>query len=208
MTLKVDTYRLCACGCGREVYQNRNSTIKNKLHPNCQLKAVYSKKKKSDPKDSFFTGKSKKKSNKFDFYKTDAWKYFSRYVKTFYADNDGNMFCSTCNKPIIAATKDCQAGHYIKVMDMSKTNYSVALEFTNVLPQCYQCNKHGGGRQDIMRTKLVKLFGESALNDLDIKKNNSCKLDPVVLEYYANYYKEKLNNLLKERDIKDFWKSK
>ena len=196
----------CLGGCGLRMFAGYNSTIVpkycNKCNPN----------KKVPEKRSVVAKKSKiakqKPKGRFNFYSSKAWINCSHFVLTYYADNEGNVQCSTSGKWMHVTDKNCHCGHYIKVRDMSKTNYSVALEFTNLAPQSYQENIHRGGNQIEMRKWLVKQHGEKVIEDLELKQHNVCKPDLIYLMYWADFYEQQLEILLKKRGIKDFWKSK
>lgn len=204
-------YIPCECGknCGKMVYQNPKSSIKNKIHPSCQYRDSYDKTKASKSKDSFFTGKkTKPQKTKLDFYSTSAWINCSHYILTYYADNDGNVQCATSNRWMHVTDNSCHCGHFIKVQEGTKTNYAVAFDFINLAPQFSQDNVNFGGRPEVMRKWLIKKHGLKAIEELEIKQHNICKLDKISLNYWACFYKEQLRLLLEERGIKDFWKNK
>lgn len=145
---------------------------------------------------------------KFNFYSTKAWINCSHYVLTYYANNEGNVQCSTSGKWMHVTDKNCHCGHYIKTQDMSKTNYAVAFDFVNLAPQSFQENKHRSGNQLVMREWLIKQHGLKVIEELEIRQHNICKLDAIVLLYWADFYEKQLDLLLEKRVIKDFWKTK
>ena len=137
------------------------------------------------------------------FYNTPAWRWLSRYVKLYHSQDGLIVACMTCNRSWMPVKdKNTHAGHLIKFTDSK----SVCLEFENVGVQCYRCNRHQGGKQDILRRKLSQIHGLEAIDKLYIQKNNFMKLDKFVLDYYAQFYKEKFDQLLIERNIKDPWR--
>jgi hypothetical protein len=148
----------------------------------------------------------KTKRKNFSIYTTTAWKWFSRYVLLFYADKNNVAICATSGRRMTINTKNCHCGHYVKVMDMTKTNYATAFDFKNVGPQSAQDNRYGGGRMDLMRDWLVEQHGKEAIEELEIKKNQICYLDKVTLDQIAEEYKAKFKELLIERNIEDPWK--
>lgn len=130
-----------------------------------------------------------------DFYKSRAWYYCSRYVLLYYSI-DGMVQCSTspelwypCNDRRI------HCGHYLK----ADQHRSVAFEFTNLAPQSYRDNKFFSGKPDIMRKWLIEKHGEKAIEKLEIKKHNICKLDKFTMDYWKDYYKKLFNELVKEK---------
>jgi hypothetical protein len=148
--------------------------------------------------------KSKKK--KFNFYKTTAWKWFSRYVLLYYANKNGIVRCATSGRLMKINSRSCHTGHFIKVNDMNSTNYYTAFDFRNVAPQYYQDNRYGGGRMDLMREFLVTQHGEEAIKDLEQKRKIPFHLDTYTLNKIADEYKAKFYALLEERNIENPWK--
>ena len=152
------------------------------------------------------TGLKKAKKNKFDFYRTNAWKWCRRYVLLFYSDKNGIVKCATSGRLMQIGTRSCHCGHYIKVRDGNSTNYSTAFDFRNLAPQSMQDNTFMGGRQDIMRAWLVEKHGENNIKELEEKRKIICKLDNYILEYWENYYKEKYKQLLITKNVNSVWK--
>lgn len=132
---------------------------------------------------------------KKQFYQTKAWKVFSKYVKLMHSKDGRFGFCFTCNKIIDITSKNCHAGHYHKVFDGNQTNFAVAFDERNVGIQCYQCNRFGGGKQDVMRQRLIDIWGENSIKKLDIKKRNWCKLDKSTLKIIAEDIEKKFKAL-------------
>jgi uncharacterized Zn finger protein (UPF0148 family) len=193
--------------CNSQMFQRFNSTMW--YCPTCENSKKFIK------VDELHTSKKtgakkglKSKKTKFNFYSTTAWKNCSHYILTYYADNEGNVQCSTSSKWMKVTDKNCHCGHYIKTRDMSKTNYAVAFEFTNLAPQSYQENIFRSGNQLVMREWLIKQHGLKAIEELELKQHNICKLDTIVLLYWAKFYEKQLDILFKKRGIKDHWKSK
>jgi len=198
----------CKCGCGKRLFKAYNSTIWPEYYLGHNPNKKVPEKRSVVAKKVAKATKQKPKNTKFDFYSTRAWINCSHFVLTYYANDEGMVQCSTSGKWMHVTDKNCHCGHYIKVRDMSKTNYSVALEFTNLAPQSYQENIHRGGNQIEMRKWLVKQHGEKVIEDLELKQHNICKPDLIYLMYWADFYEQQLEILLKKRGIKDFWKSK
>lgn len=195
---------ICSCGCGREFKPLlRNGIIQSKLHPNCRLKKELDKAKKkqsnSEPKNRYSI--SKKSSKNFDFYKTTAWTWFSRYVLLYYADSNLVVQCATSGERKLITDKNMHCGHYIRVREGSKTHYAVALDFCNAGPQRSHDNVRLGGQQHLMRKWLISKHGESAVEDLEIRSHNICHPDKYWIDQMAKEYRLKFNNLLKERGL-------
>lgn len=196
------------CDCGRGIPRPFNSTIYPKKCPSCltidKNRSLLRQSVSSGgkvPKTGFKTAKSKN----FNIYKTTAWKYCSHYVLLFYADKNGFVKCSTSGRTYHITSSKIHCGHYIKTRDMSKTNYSVAFDFENLAPQSMADNTYGGGRQDEMRIWLIEKHGVKSIEALEIKKHNTCHLDKVTLDIWADHYKKLFNELLRERNLKNPW---
>jgi hypothetical protein len=210
----------------------RNSTIKPKICPRCQKlkdfenKRKYNQKmlsrstlvrynKRTDQKPGKYTPKNKsglkrKKTAKDRFYKSAAWKWFSRYILISSSiDVTGTTVqCCTCGKWMNVTSRDCHVGHYVKVFDGNSTNYSTAFVEANTAPQCSQCNRYNGGRQDEMAVFIDKKHGEGTVTWLMELKRLPLKLDGAYLEEIKETYKEKFKNCLEQRGINDPWKKK
>jgi hypothetical protein len=199
------------CLCGNKFKPAyRNGILISKSCPNCQYKLAYKSNNGKNgsthaEKDQCLKSPKKRVKTNFNFYTTTAWKWFSRYVLLYYANKDFAVQCSTSGRWMSITSRKSQCGHYIKVRDMTKTNYSVAFDFRNVAPQSLQDNKFGGGRQDEMRKWLVMVHGEESIKELEIKKNQICRLDKTELDYWAKIYRAKFNELLTEKQIKNPW---
>lgn len=202
--------RFCSCGCGKEVFRLPNSTIYPKLHLSC---AKRERNKKLLGQSTFSKAKVPKKGlksksgnkKKFSLYRTIAWRYFSRYVLLFYADDQGVVQCCTSGRYLQVNQRNCHLGHYCKVLDGNSSNYATAFDFVNVSPQSSQDNTFMGGRQNLMREWLVKTHGEEAVKEMELRSKRPFHLDKYTLDKIAEEYKLKFNNLVKERGFNP-WK--
>ena len=136
-----------------------------------------------------------------EFYASTAWRYCSKYVLLFYATKDRMVQCSTSGRWYHLPDRNIVCGHYYH----SHQHKSVCLDFNNLAPQSYSENKYYAGRPEVMRQWLIKQHGLKAIELLDIKKNNICKLDKYTMDLIKDEYKAKFNELVK---IKGFnpWK--
>lgn len=197
------------CKCGKEIPPPRNTTIWAKKCPSCTYAELYSKNKQNTHRDKNNTLRREKrtKSKNFSIYTTTAWKYFSHYVLVFYADRSGYVQCSTSPSLIYHVTdRRIHVGHFIKVLEGTKTQYSVAFEFCNVAPQSHRDNVYFGGKPEVMEKWLIKKHGQKAIDELNIKKHNICHLDKLTLDLIKDEYKEKYKQLLINKKIEDPWK--
>jgi hypothetical protein len=204
--------------CGRPFRWIPNSTIKPKLCRLCYNKSLLERsnlaasKWKSQQKMGKYTVKNKNsrkalKSPQKRFYKSTAWKWFSRYILiTNTIDKDSMAVrCCTCGKLMKITSRECHVGHYIKVFDGNSTNYSVAFVEVNTAPQCLKCNKHMGGRQDEMAQWIKKKYGIKTLQELWEIKKLPLKLDAAYMKEIADTYKKKFKDYIREHNIRDPW---
>ena len=128
------------------------------------------------------------------FYKSRAWFYASRYILLYYSDGLIAR-CCTCGKPIQINTRSAHCGHYIKYTDSKST----AFEFENLGPQCEVDNRYHGGRQDIFSQWIIKTHGQKALDDLNIKRHNTCYDFTLTMHLMKEHYKKLFNEEVKKK---------
>ena len=174
----------------------------------------------SDKRNGFKSGKytpkkksglnGKKTGNKNKFYKSTAWKYFSRYILiSSTIDVTGTTTqCCTCGKWMAVNSRQAQAGHYVKVNDANSTNYSTAFVEANVNPQCEACNRHRGGVMDEMASYIEAKHGEGTVKRLMELKKLPLKLDDAFLSEIADTYRKKFYEVLEQKGIENPWKKK
>lgn len=146
--------------------------------------------------------KNGKKTAVERFYSSTAWGWCSKYVLLFYADDDLMVRCATSPHLIYRVTdKEIHCGHFIKA-DQHK---AVAFEFKNLFPQSYSDNVHFSGKPEIAKEWIERTHGTGTVEWLEIKKNETYKLDADELDKIASYYKAVFKQLLKERQISNPW---
>lgn len=114
-------------------------------------------------------------------------KRFSLKTRLKYADKEGICTCYTCGHK--AHYKKMQAGHYISRF-YKKTRW----DERNVRVQCVLCNLWKRGDSVPFRQKLVEEYGEKAVKEMELSRNETQKLE-----------KEWLLEKLKEYDIINKW---
>lgn len=134
-----------------------------------------------------------------DFYKTTAWKWFSRYTLLYYS-TDGAVQCATSGKWYNCNNKLIHCGHLIKVFDTGgKTNFATAFDFRNVLPQSHQENVYKSGNELKMLEAIEKIHGEGTYYELRKKSRFPFRLDKVTLQEISEEYRIKFNELTKTK---------
>lgn len=125
--------------------------------------------------------------------------YFSRYIRLFYADLNGNCTCYTCGD--LVNLKECDNGHYQK-REHKATRYHL----NNCRPQCKSCNgdtKHNG-KQDVFRKNLVYEIGEENVLEIEKLARSTFKTNTLWFREIADKYRIKLNELQDKLKVK-YW---
>ena len=113
---------------------------------------------------------------------------FSKYIRWYYADDNGYVECYTCNvqKPV----KEMQCGHF-----QSRMHRSTRWHTNNCRPQCVKCNMFSQGEQ-YMFGKLLELeIGKENVDEIVATSKRTLKLTKVDLECLIDYYTEELKKL-------------
>jgi len=105
-----------------------------------------------------------KKRSKLKIAKDKAWKVFSLYIRTKYADENGMVECVTCGdvKPI----KEMQAGHFL-----AGRGNAILFDPRGVHPQCYSCNVCKHGNIEEYYPFMLENYGQEVIDDLKRLKN-------------------------------------
>lgn len=115
-------------------------------------------------------------------------KVYSQYIRQSSADENGNVKCYTC--PKVDHFKNMQCGHYI-----SRRHLSTRWTEKNTKVQCVGCNVFNQGNGPAFALALQREYGPGILEELEIKKNNTCKMGRFEYELLIKEYTEKLNQL-------------
>lgn len=119
--------------------------------------------------------------------------YFSRYIRAFYSDQNGNCTCYTCGE--ILYLKEVDNGHYQK-REHKATRYHL----NNCRPQCKICNgdtKHNG-KQSEFRVHLSYEIGEENVVNIERLARTKVKATSKFYRDIADEYRIKLNELQKQ----------
>lgn len=133
------------------------------------------------------------------FYSSQAWKYFAKYILLYYSNDEGYVQCSTSGVWKACNDKKMHAGHYIKVFDGTKTHMSVAFSFENVAPQSHKDNIYLGGKSEVMKEWLINKHSLEVIEKLHIQKHNICKLGKFEMDYFKKCHKDLFDRLVKAR---------
>jgi hypothetical protein len=130
------------------------------------FKKKKAKKKKRGPASAF---KPKKLTRKQMVDRLDD--IVPKYIKTKYADENGQTRCVTCGKLLALWWfdetgkkrwgKECDSGHFVKRGVMP-----IRWDERNQHPQCKRCNKHLGGNESHYTLYLIDLYGRETVDEL------------------------------------------
>lgn len=114
-------------------------------------------------------------------------KIYSWYLKESRAI-DGTASCITCDRKFNAYDMDC--GHYI-----SRRFMSLRYDERNTHLQCVNCNRFQQGNIDVYTIKMVQMYGDNILEELNKIRNSSIKITNIELEEKLSYYMSELTRL-------------
>lgn len=107
----------------------------------------------------------KKKKKSLSSLKKELWRYFSTYIK-----HRDNWRCFTCNS--FVSGQNAHAGHFVP---SSVGGISLRYNEDNVHCQCYRCNIHLGGNYVTYRERMVGLYGEKKVREIEQSRHNITK---------------------------------
>lgn len=122
--------------------------------------------------------------------------YFSRYIRLKYSHN-GKCTCYTCGS--LRDVTDIDNGHFQK-----REHQATRYHEDNCRPQCKTCNgdiKHNG-KQIEFRENLVREIGEDNVQEIEQLARSVFKTNYKHFKDLADYYREKVNELQKQLNIK------
>ena len=123
-----------------------------------------------------------------------ADKWFSKFIRARDADENGIIRCISCGQPVHWTKAD--AGHFIK-----RQHKSLRFDEKNVNSQCKKCNWLLQGNDINYAIGLEKKYGPGIIEELELAKRNTLHLGQFELNLIAEHYKQKFNELKKEKGL-------
>jgi hypothetical protein len=194
---------MSSCKCGRALYTRPNSTIQNKLCPNCQLNAA----RRTETRQIKSFGKNrcvamgKKTGAKNSLKNADMW--FSRFIRVKHSVvRDGEIFCKDIITGKYYQTSNIDNGHYI-----SRYHMATRFEESNCRPQNRSSNRFRGEADKFkFQENLIKEIGQDEFNRIEaLARNSSFKYGEHELKEIADKYRRWTNELLKQKGAKKWW---
>jgi hypothetical protein len=122
------------------------------------------------------------------------WKMFSQFIRLRDADENGICRCFTCGR--VRHWKKLDAGHGIP-----RQHKATKYDEKNNNAQCKDCNGFEGGMREVYKIKLDAKYGAGTWDKLEVLSRTTCKRGPFEIEVLYNHYREKVNQLKKEKNI-------
>ena len=113
--------------------------------------------------------------------KTKLDTVFSIFIRQRDATNNGFGNCISCGKPVFWNHAD--NGHYI-----IRSNMTTRYDEVNCNLQCRHCNRFLEGNMSGYRKGLIKKYGESKVDELELKKFNQSKISKIEMELLIDHY--------------------
>jgi hypothetical protein len=132
--------------------------------------------------------KKKKSSIPLSKLRDELDRVFSLYIRQKSSDKNGDAKCVTCGS--VKEWRKQHCGHYI-----SRRHLSLRWEIKNCEVQCVGCNIFNQGAGSSFALFLIKKYGVNHLEWLEIKKNNTMKMDRFAYQSLMEEYKQKIENI-------------
>lgn len=137
--------------------------------------------------------KTKPKKNSL---KNKLDRVFSQYIRLRDMLPNTTVFrCISCGN--IYHIKEADCGHYI-----NRSHMSTRFSEVNCNAQCKRCNRFDEGNMSGYRRGLVMKYGEQRVLLLESSKNDIRKYSDFEYEALIEHYKNEINRILKERDLR------
>lgn len=125
-------------------------------------------------------------------------KYFSLYIRWYYANPEGLDTCYTCGRTL--PVYEAQCGHYIK-----RGYYNTRWELSNCRVQCKVCNEYKGGNYSVYEPKIKRELGVDEVQKLWDKAYSRVKIPTYELDEKLKQLKQDYKHLIELRRKKG-WK--
>jgi hypothetical protein len=117
---------------------------------------------------------------------------FSEFIRLRDASANGYVRCISCGK--IDHWKEVDCGHYV-----NRKHLSTRWNEKNCNAQCRACNRFDEGNMLGYTKGLVKKYGHSILDELDMLKHQVSKLSDFEGKILIKHYQDKVKELKKQK---------
>ena len=119
---------------------------------------------------------------------------FSKLVKITRTNDNGTVYCITCNKPFNYKDPMIECGHFVKRRHLA-TRYLLL----NCWPQCKTCNQYKD-TDALYKQKLISMFGEEKIENLELLGKSICKISQEEATNLLTKIEEELKSWQKKRN--------
>ena len=123
-----------------------------------------------------------------------ADKWFSLYIRARDADDNGMVKCIACGRILYWKQADC--AHFIK-----RQHKSLRFDEKNCQVECKNCNWLLQGNDINYAKGLIKKYGPGIIEQLELAKRNTISLGKFELKIISDHYRQKFNDLKKEKGL-------
>lgn len=150
----------------------------------------YNKKKKEKLFPSDKIVKVKKKPD----LKAKLDRIFSEYIRLRDADNNGMVRCISCRN--IEHWKNVDCGHFV-----NRSHTSTRFNEKNCNAQCRRCNRFDEGNNIGYMKGLIKKYGASVLEELEVLKYQESHLSEFEYKVLIEHYTKEVKRLHEDKGI-------
>ena len=118
-----------------------------------------------------------------NFYYSKAWRKFANALKIERANENGEIICARCGKPIVKAY-DCIAHHRIELNDSNVNDANVAFNPENVELIHFRCHNEEHGRFGGLTQRVYIVYGSPCAGKTTWVRNNA-NADDLILDIDA-----------------------
>ena len=117
------------------------------------------------------------------------WSVFSEFIRLRDADENGNISCITCG--LVRHWKKADCGHGIP-----RQHWGTKYSEKNNHAQCKRCNGFEGGKREVYKEKVDKMYGKGTWDLLDVlSRKVSKKPSQTEIDILTEYYKKEVDKL-------------
>ena len=127
-------------------------------------------------------------------WKEKAKRQFQLYIRLRDANKNGICKCCTCGK--FMHYKECDAGHFIRAVNMT-----VCFDERNVHAQCKGCNHYQNGAWEKYMLFMEIMHGPKVIKELNMFRGVAVKRSAMDYKYIYDEYKKKAEQLKIEKGI-------
>lgn len=138
--------------------------------------------------------KSTDKKETLSYWKHEADKWFSLYIRLKEADEAGIVTCFICGSRHWYKDTDC--AHF-----MDRDNMSLRYNEMNCHACCTDCNRFDPNHADYYWHTMVSKYGQKEVEELMNQKHNLMKFTRYELQQLAKEFKEKFETLKRNKKI-------